>query len=104
MCFICLVFRSKANGTHTIAQPQSQVDFDGCVKSGIVFDFIIFISFDRPGRHYFISTAGNDCNAGMKFAINVLPESERTPNAAVEAGAVSVLLFITIIANLLFFL
>ncbi|KAG6589839.1 Uclacyanin 1, partial [Cucurbita argyrosperma subsp. sororia] len=71
-----LVFRSKANEMHDVAEPNSEVDFDGCVKPGIVFSTsaVFSVALDRPGRRYFICTIGNHCNAGMKFDIDVLAQ------------------------------
>ncbi|XP_038885967.1 cucumber peeling cupredoxin-like [Benincasa hispida] len=100
-----LIFESRANETHSIGQPESQANFDGCVKPGFFFNKIIFISLDRPGRRYFISTIGNDCNAGMKFAVNVLPKLGTIPNSTTKVGAWPALLFAlaNIMANSLFF-
>lgn len=69
-----VVIKSRANEAHDVAQPKSQADFDGCIPPGFVSDFFGFIVLNRPGRRYFISTMGNDCNAGMKFAIDVIPK------------------------------
>ena len=37
MCglFLCTVFQSNSSEFHDVAEPESQTDFDGCVKPGI---------------------------------------------------------------------
>lgn len=84
----------------------SQAELDECVKPGLVFDTVIFITFNHPDHLYFMCTVGNHCDLGMKFAIEVLPRPGTTPNAAVQHAALPILLLIfpTILANLLFFL
>ena len=72
--FCWAVIKSRGNEVHDVASPKSQADFDGCVLPPFVYDFVGFISLPRVGRFYFISAMGNDCNAGMKFAIDVLPK------------------------------
>ncbi|XP_023525370.1 cucumber peeling cupredoxin-like [Cucurbita pepo subsp. pepo] len=69
-----LIIKSRGNEVHDVASPKSQADFDGCVLPPFVYDFVGFISLPRVGRFYFISAMGNDCNAGMKFGIDVLPK------------------------------
>ncbi|XP_038880126.1 umecyanin-like [Benincasa hispida] len=79
-----LVFRSKAEETHDVAEPERQVDFEGCVKPGIVLSTstVLSITLDAPPRRrYFICTVGSHCNAGMKFAIDVFVRPG-TPDSA----------------------
>ncbi|XP_038878652.1 cucumber peeling cupredoxin-like [Benincasa hispida] len=101
-----LVFNSSANETHNYAMPESQAEFDGCVKPGLFFETVSSVSFNRPGRKYFICNVGNHCNLGMKFAIDILPKpGSIAPNAALKIVAFPtlLLLFITIITNFFFF-
>ncbi|XP_023516867.1 umecyanin-like [Cucurbita pepo subsp. pepo] len=89
-----LRFNSSANQTHNYAMPESQPEFDGCVKPGLFFENVIFVTFDRPGRKYFICNVGNHCNLGMKFAVDVLPNPGMPPNSALKIGAFPTLFFI----------
>ncbi|XP_022144820.1 umecyanin-like [Momordica charantia] len=101
-----LRFNSSANETHNFAQPPSQSEFDGCVDPGIVFDPRLFITFNRPGRLYFICTVGNHCKQGMKFAVDVLATPGTTPTNAAALFTVPPLpslFFAAILLNLLFF-
>lgn len=105
--FLYIGFVPRANETHTFAESQSQAEFDGCVKEGLVFDSTIFITLDRPGRRYFMYTDGNHCNMGMKFAIDVFQQSGTgtpRPNAAVKVGALPMLFFTTMFMANFFFL
>ncbi|KGN45894.1 cucumber peeling cupredoxin-like [Cucumis sativus] len=97
-----LIFESRSNEVHSIGQPISQADFDGCVNPSFVFRKVQFISLSQPMRRYFMSTFGDDCEAGMKFAINILPKPR---NSAAKVGAWPMLLFsiATIMANLFMF-
>lgn len=100
--YFIVVFESRSNEVHSIGQPISQADFDGCVNPSFVFRKVQFISLSQPMRRYFMSTFGDDCEAGMKFAINILPKPR---NSAAKVGAWPMLLFsiATIMANLLMF-
>lgn len=105
-CYFCVVFNSSANETHNYARLESQADFNGCIKPGLVFETVISIGFTRPGREYFMCTIGNHCNLGMKFAVDVLPKPGiMPPNAAVKVGALQLptLLFATIMPSFFFF-
>ncbi|KAA0039171.1 hypothetical protein IC582_005414 [Cucumis melo] len=97
-----LIFESRSNETHSIGQPESQAEFDGCIKPGFYLNKIQYISLSQPRRRYFMSTIGDDCKAGMKFAVNILPNPR---NSAAKVGAWPMLLFsiATIMASLLLF-
>ncbi|XP_022987885.1 cucumber peeling cupredoxin-like [Cucurbita maxima] len=101
-----LRFNSSANQTHNYGMPESQAEFDGCVKPGIFFENVIFVTFDRPARKYFICNVGNHCKLGMKFAVDVLPNPGMPPNSALKIGAFPTLFFIAtaILPNFLFFI
>ncbi|CAK9313815.1 unnamed protein product [Citrullus colocynthis] len=104
-----LKFMPGANETHTYAEAKSEKDFDECVEEGIVFDSSIILTLQNNhlGPRFFICTDGNHCNMGMKFTIHVLPKSVTMPNTAVKIHGLlpmPILFFITIMANLIFFL
>lgn len=87
--------------------PESEAEFERCVKPGLFFENVIFAILDRPGPKYFICNVGNHCNLGMKFGIQVLPiPGSIPPNAALKIASFPalLLLFITIITNFFFFL
>uniref|UniRef100_A0A0A0LTT8 Phytocyanin domain-containing protein n=2 Tax=Cucumis sativus TaxID=3659 RepID=A0A0A0LTT8_CUCSA len=97
-----LVFQSNSSEFHDVAEPESQTDFDGCVKPGISLSTssaMLSVLLDSPRRRYFICTIGNHCNAGMKFTVDVfvnpnsalLPPPPPPPSSAssLRFGAVS---------------